>query len=124
PCTTIVNPDFQIPEVGQAAGGVIRCPQTSAQIGWIFSCGSDGSSGVQVNKLFSAPNAPPPGQVAFIQNAGSISQVIDFKELGTYTLTFYMAAATGNPANAIEQLEIVLVLGLQKLPLPPKPFIT
>jgi hypothetical protein len=121
---TVVNPDFQIPVVGQAAGGVIQCPQTSAQIGWIFSCGSNGSSGVQLNKLFSAPNAPPPGQVAFIQNAGSISQLIDFKEFGTYTLTFYMAAATGNPVNAIEQLEITLVLGLEKLPLPPKPFFT
>jgi hypothetical protein len=76
---TVLNPNFQLPAVGQAAGGAIQCPQSSPTIGWVFSCGAGGSSGVQLNSVFTAPNAPPPGQVGFIQNSGAIAQAIDFK---------------------------------------------
>jgi hypothetical protein len=107
---TVVNPNFQLPPVGQAAGGSVQCPGTSPTIGWIFSCGPNGSSGVQVNTVFSAPNAPPPGQVAFIQNAGAVLQQIDFKYQATFTLSFYVAAAA-NPGNTVEQLEISLPFG-------------
>lgn len=117
---TVVNPNFQLPPVGQAAGGSVQCPASSPTIGWVFSCGPNGSSGVQVNTVFSAPNAPPPGQVAFIQNAGAVSQQIDFKYQATYTLSFYVAAGA-NPGNAVEQLEISLPFGLQTTPNPPKP---
>jgi len=116
---TVVNPNFQLPPVGQAAGGPVQCPESSPTIGWIFSCRPNGSSGVQLNTVFSAPNAPPPGQVAFIQNAGAVSQQIDFKYQATYTLSFYVAAGA-NPGNTVEQLEISLPFGLQTSP-PPKP---
>ena len=116
---TAVNPNFQLPPVGQAAGGSVQCRASSPTIGWIFSCGPNGSSGVQLNTVFSAPNAPPPGQVAFIQNAGAVPQQIDFKYQATYTLSFYVAAGA-NPGNTVEQLEISLPFGLQTTP-PPKP---
>jgi hypothetical protein len=120
---TVVNPNFQLPPVGQAAGGSVKCPESSPTIGWIFPCGPNGSSGVQLDTVFSAPNAPPPGQVAFIQNAGSVSQQIDFKYQAPYTLSFYVAAGA-NPGNAVEQLEISLAFSPQNLPNPPKPLFT
>lgn len=116
---TVVNPNFQLPPVGQAAGGAIQCPESSQTIGWVFSCGPNGSSGVQINSISEAPNTAPPGQVVFIQNAGAVSQQIDFKYQTTYTLSFYVAAGA-NPGNAVAQLEVSLPLSLVTTPNPPK----
>jgi len=109
---TVVNPSFQIPPVGQAPGGSLPCPQTTPAIGWTFVC----PSGVFNDPISSAPNAPPPPQVGYVQNGGSISQTIDLPYSGTYTLSFYVGAWSHSaPANTIEPL-LVDVLSHTKPP--------
>jgi hypothetical protein len=114
---TVVNPDFESPSIGQIAAGYIQCPQTTSAIGWTFSCpanaagtGFVGVSGVQKNgSLLNAAPAPPGHQTAFIENAGVISQTIEFQYGGTYTLGFYLSAAADSvPTNTIATLQVTI----------------
>jgi hypothetical protein len=120
----VINPHFSLPSAAGTPQGLILDPATSPQIGWTFSKGPlSTGSGVQKNgSAFAAPAAPNgEPQTAYIDNLSTISQKIDFKEAGDYTLSFFIAArgAGGVPAGAIQSI-MVTIGGQQFGPFKPK----
>jgi hypothetical protein len=110
----VVNPDFALPPAAGTAQGIIVDPATSPQIGWTFTSttvAAPTSSGVQQNgSAFGAPVAPNgEQQTAYINNLGTISQNIDFKEAGDYALSFHIAArAAGVPSGSAQSITVTI----------------
>lgn len=116
----VVNGNFAFPSAAQAPGGVIVDPPTTAQTGWTFTnIAPANHSGVQQNGSEFGPPTAPDGQqqTGFIINLGSISQNIDFKQAGDYTLSFDIAARAGSTPNDQDNqhsLSIVVHIGSQQ----------
>lgn len=108
----MINPDFALPSAAGAAGGYIIDPPTTSQTGWKFenyTGGENNISGVQQNGSgLGGPNAPNgEQQTGFIYNLGTISQNIDFKQAGDYTLSFYIAArAHALPSGSTQSIMV------------------
>jgi RHS repeat-associated protein len=87
----VVNGSFESPDVGGSPGGYQYNP-TDATWSYVGDAGlaSNGSDLTSSN-----PDAPDGRQVAFIQNAGVISEIRTVTA-GTYTLAFYAAQRDGN----------------------------
>jgi hypothetical protein len=110
----VINPDFALPSAAGAAGGYIIDPPTTPQTGWKFenyAGGANNISGVQQNGSgLGGPNAPNgEQQTGFIYNLGTISQNIDFKQAGDYTLSFYIAARAGGlPSGSAQSIMVTM----------------
>jgi hypothetical protein len=110
----VINPDFALPSAAGAAGGYIIDPPTTSQTGWKFenyTGGENNISGVQQNGSgLGGPNAPNgEQQTGFIYNLGTISQNIDFKQAGDYTLSFYIAArARALPSGSTQSIMVTI----------------
>ena len=110
----VINPDFALPSAAGTPQGIVVDPATSPQIGWTFtstSVAAPTSSGVQQNgSAFGAPTAPNgEQQTAYINNLGTISQHIDFKETGDYTLSFHIASrAAGVPSGSAQSITVTI----------------
>ena len=53
------------------------------------------------------PNAPEGSQVAFLQTTGTISQVVNFAEAGSYQISF-SAAQRGNNGTSDEEIQVLV----------------
>lgn len=107
----VVNGNFALPSAANAPGGDLVDPPTSPQIGWTFSSGgAHNISGVQQNgSSFGGPAAPNGDQqTAFIRDLATISQNIDFKKPGDYTVSFQLAAVLPGavPANTTQAVTV------------------
>ena len=121
----MINPDFALPSAAGAASGYIIDPPTTSQTGWKFenyAGGANNISGVQQNGSgLGGPNAPNgEQQTGFMYNLGTISQNIDFKQAGDYTLSFYIAARAGGLPSGSAQSIMVTIGGEQYGPYKPQ----
>jgi CSLREA domain-containing protein len=103
---SIPNAGFETPVVGT---NTYQFNPTGAS--WTFSPYVYGSSGVGIAGNGSAfttdnPNAPEGTQVAFIQDAGTISQSLSFVG-GTYTVSFF-AARRGYDPGGLQTLQVLI----------------
>ena len=94
---TIANYSFEVPSIG---GGSYRYYPTGGS--WTFAGASPSGSGLVANGSgFSNPNAPLGTQTAFVQEYGTISQVLSgFIPGKTYTLTYSAAQRPGYPGES------------------------
>ncbi|HEX8911892.1 MAG TPA: hypothetical protein VF796_06000, partial [Humisphaera sp.] len=94
PVATIVTPlnaGFETPNVGN---GFLYNPTDG---NWAFA-GTAGVAGGASAFTAANPAAPQAAQVAFLQTTGSISQLVDGWQAGTYQLSFQAAQRAGNAA--------------------------
>lgn len=96
---TVVNGDFETPNMF----GSYQYRPTGGT--WNFGPGS-GLTGNANAFTGGNPNAPNGGQVAFIQNFGTMSQT-PFVSAGTYTLSF-KAAQRGNGNNGTQLIRVIV----------------
>jgi hypothetical protein len=83
----ILNPGFEYPIIGTGSTAWMYDPSGSS---WSFS-GRAGISGNDSALTSANPNAPQGSQVAFLQNTGTISQVVNFALAGAYQISFSAA---------------------------------
>jgi type VI protein secretion system component Hcp len=99
---TVQDPGFEQPDVSQGPGRFLYNP-TGAP--WTFT----GSAGVVANgSAFGNANPPEGTQAAFLQQLGSISQMVDLAA-GTYSLSFWAAQRPGNGQTFQVQVDGVVV---------------
>jgi hypothetical protein len=92
----VLNPGFEDPILGAGSTAWLLDPPGSS---WSFS-GTAGISGNASALTSGNPNAPQGSQVAFLQNTGAVSQVVQFALAGTYQINFSAAQGASNGASA------------------------
>ena len=101
--SSIADAGFESKSAGSGFYGFVYAPQGSA---WTYT----GQSGVSANKTaFTAgnPYAPEGKQVGFVQNQGSLAQVVNVRSAGNYRLSF-MAAQRANFSNESERIQVLV----------------
>jgi Cellulase (glycosyl hydrolase family 5) len=105
PSAPLANAGFETP--AEASGGYQYGPSGGT---WTFT----GNSGIQNNgSAWNAPTAPQGVQTAFLQakndgtTNGSISQVVNFKTAGQYTILFNTALRPGSNVSGITLVVLV-----------------
>jgi hypothetical protein len=94
---------FESANVGSGASGYQYNPTGSA---WTFSA-SSGVSGNDSSFTSANPNAPQGSQVAFLQEAGTITQTVNGFTAGSYELTF-SAAQRAVDQSSSEDFEVTV----------------
>jgi hypothetical protein len=98
----VADPGFETVQVGSGLTGYRYNPTGSP---WVF-VGKAGLSGNGSAFTSGNPGAPQGGQVAFVQNSGSISQQVNLAA-GTYVLTFD-AAQRGNVGQSGQEVAVLV----------------
>ncbi len=102
PATAFAQPGFETPSQGKGASAYTYDPTGSS---WTFSSMS-GLSGNGSAITSGNPNAPQGSQVAFIQNTGTISQVVNFATAGSYIVSVSAAQRGNYQAGSNEEIEV------------------
>jgi hypothetical protein len=95
------DPSFENPSQGSGELAYTYDPPGSA---WTFS-GSAGLSGNGSGFTSGNPNAPQGSQIAFVQELGIVSQVVNTATAGSYMISF-SAAQRGNYNTSYEEVEV------------------
>ena len=103
PSTNLVDPGFEDPSQGTGQSAYQDNPTGSA---WTFS-GSAGVAGNGSGFTSGNPNAPQGTQVAFLQKAGTVSQLVDFEATGSY-LIGVSAAQEVNDGTSNQQVQVLV----------------
>ncbi len=101
--TGFTDPSFENPSQGSGESAYQYDPTGSA---WSFS-GSAGLAGNGSGFTSGNPNAPQGSQVAFLQETGTISQVVDFAAAGSYLISV-SAAQRGNFGTSNEEVQVLV----------------
>ena len=101
--TNLLDPGFEDQIQGAGFGAYLYNPTGSA---WNF-VGSAGLTGNGSAFTYANPAAPQGGQVAFLQNSGSINQVIQFAAAGTYQVSAGIAIRD-NYGTRDEQVKVLV----------------
>jgi hypothetical protein len=105
---SILNPGFEFPILGAGSTAWMYDPAGSS---WSFS-GNAGISGNKSALTSGNPSAPQGNQVAFLQNAGTISQTVSFALAGAYQISFSAAqraaAQPGLYRTSNESVEVLV----------------
>ena len=100
---TLGDAGFEDVAVGSGFGAYTYRPTGSA---WTYS-GLAGLAGNNSAFTASSPNAPQGQQVAFVQNQGTITQVVNNWTAGNYVISF-QAAQRGNYGSSNQVLQILI----------------
>ena len=100
--TAFSDPGFETPSQGMGASAYTYGPTGSS---WTFSSLS-GLSGNGSAITSGNPNAPQGSQVAFIQNTGTISQVVNFATAGSYQISVSAAQRGNYQGGSNEEIEV------------------
>ena len=101
--TGFTDPSFENPSKGTGGSAYQYDPTGSA---WSFS-GSAGLAGNGSGFTAGNPNAPQGSQVAFLQETGTISQVVNFAAAGSYQISV-SAAQRGNFGTSNEEVQVLV----------------
>ena len=101
--TGFTDPGFENPSKGTGGSAYQYDPTGSA---WSFS-GSAGLAGNGSGFTSGNPNAPQGSQVAFLQETGTISQVVNFAAAGSYQISV-SAAQRGNFGTSNEEVQVLV----------------
>jgi hypothetical protein len=99
--TGVSDPGFENPSQG-AGGSAYQYRPTGSP--WTFS-GTAGLSGNGSGFTSGNPDAPQGSQVAFLQETGTISQVVNFAAAGSYRISV-SAAQRGNYGTSNEKVQV------------------